>query len=277
MPLMRLYVMLLVMFIVTQVLGVYTGAFIVDDALSNEYLGKMMVVDVGGSTLLYFVLAVLLGAIVFILLHRLHIALLFTLLEIAVISATSSIFFYAVLKPILSLTLESMVIAILCGMIFAVLKQVFHQLKNVAAIVSSAGAGAVFGFTFGFMTSLVFLFILAIYDYISVFKTKHMVTMANEIVQRDMAFTISAEKTLPTGKKSRLDLGTGDLSLPIMVEVSAYAISPTLAVAAFCGATLGTLFVLYMAWKEHAVLPALPPIATGIFIFTIGTILLGLV
>ena len=269
--------MLLLMFIVTQILGVYTGAYIVEDALTNEYVGNLMVIDVGGATLIYFICAVILGAAIFIILHRLHITLLFTLLEIAVISATSSVFFYAVLKPFLHLTLESMVIAILFGLIFAVLKQFFHGLKNVAAVISSAGAGAVFGFTFGFMTALIFLFILAIYDYISVFKTKHMVTMANEIVQRDMAFTVSAEKTLPNGKKSRLDLGTGDLSLPIMVEVAAYAISPTLAIAAFCGATLGTLFVLYMAWKEHAVLPALPPIATGIFIFTIGTILLGLV
>ncbi len=273
---MRLYLMLLIMFIVTQVLGVYTGAYIVEDALTNEYIGNLMVVDVGGATLIYFVLAVLCGAMIFIILHRLHISLLFTLLEIAVISATSSVFFYAIIKPLLSLTLESMVVAVLCGMIFAILKQIFHQLKNAAAILSSAGAGAVFGFTFGFTTALIFIFILAIYDYISVFKTKHMVTMANEIVKRDMAFTISAEKTLPSGKKSRLDLGTGDLSLPIMVEVAAYAISPTLALFAFCGATLGTLFVLYMAWKEHAVLPALPPITTGIFIFTIGAILLGL-
>jgi len=265
------------MFIVTQLLGVYTGAYIVDDARTNEYIGNLVVVDVGGSTIVYFVCAVILGAALFIILHRLHIALLFTLLEIAVISATSSIFFYAIIKPfIIPSTLEAMVVAILCGLIFAVLKQLFHQLKNIAAIISSAGAGAVFGFTFGFTTALLFLFILAIYDYISVFKTKHMVTMANEIVDRDMAFTISAQKTLPSGKKSRLDLGTGDLSLPIMVEVAAYAVSPTLAIFAFCGATLGTLFVLYMAWKEHAVLPALPPITAGIFIFTIAAILLGL-
>ncbi len=265
------------MFIVTQVLGVYTGSYIIKDAVSNEYVGNLMVIDVGGATLAYFISAVIIGAIIFIVLHKLHISLLFTLLEIAVISATTSVFFYAILRPVLHLTLESMVIAILCGLIFAILKQLFHGLKNLAAILSSAGAGAVFGFTFGFMTALFFLFILAIYDYISVFKTKHMVTMANEIVERDMAFTISAEKTLPNGKKSRLDLGTGDLSLPIMVEVAAYSISPVLAIASFFGATAGTLFVLYMAWKEHKVLPALPPIATGIFLFSIGTILLGLV
>lgn len=274
---MRLYFTLLIMFLLTQFMGIYAGSYIIEDARSNEYIGTLMTVETGAPSLLYFIFAVLFGALLFIILHRLHISLLFTLLELAVISATSSVFFYSLIKPLFHATLESMVIAILLAMIFSVLKQLYHhRLKNIAAIVSSAGAGAVFGFTFGFTTALIFLFFLAIYDYISVFKTKHMITMANEIVQRDMAFTISAEKTLPKGKKSRLDLGTGDLSLPIMVEVAAYTISPLLSLFALAGATLGTLFVLFVAWKHHTVLPALPPITAGIFIFTIAALLLGL-
>lgn len=275
---MRLYFTLLLMFLVSQFMGIYAGSYIIEDALTNEYIGNLMTVEAGAPSLLYFVLAVIFGAVLFIILHRLHISLLFTLLELAVISATSSIFFYAIIKPFMVATLESMVVAILLAMIFSVLKQLYHhRLKNTAALVSSAGAGAVFGFTFGFTTALIFLFILAVYDYISVFKTKHMITMANEIVERDMAFTISAEKTLPSGKKSRLDLGTGDLSLPIMVEVAAYTISPLLSLFALAGATIGTLFVLFIAWKHHKILPALPPITAGIFIFTIAALLLGIV
>ncbi|MBD3390141.1 hypothetical protein GF415_04300 [Candidatus Micrarchaeota archaeon] len=274
---MRLYFKLLLMFILTQVMGIYAGSYIIEDAKTNQYVDTLMMVETGPSSLVYFVFAVICGALLFILLHRLHISLLFTLLELAVISTTSSIFFYSLINPVLLSTLDSMVFAILGGMMFSVIKQLFPSLKNLAAMVSSAGAGAVFGFTFGFITSLVFLFILAIYDYISVFKTKHMITMANEIVERDMAFTISAEKIVEKGKKARLDLGTGDLSLPIMVGVAAYSISPLLSLFTLTGSTLGTLFVLFIAWKHHTVLPALPPITAGIFIFSIAAIYLGVV
>lgn len=274
---MRLYFKLLILFIITQIMGMYAGIYILDDAPGNEYVKHLMVVETGHFYILYFILAVLFGATLFLLLSRLHISLLFTMLEIAVISATSSIFFYAVLKPFLADTLDSMVFAIIAALVFALLKQFFHSLKNIAAMVSSAGAGAVFGFTFSFTAALFFLLLLALYDYISVYKTKHMVAMANEIVKRDMAFTISAEHVYPFGKKSRLDLGTGDISLPIMVEVAAYSISPVLSLFAFGGAVIGALFVLFIAWKRHTVLPALPPIALGIFLSTLGAIIFGLV
>lgn len=274
---MRLYVKLLLMFIVTQLLGIYTGTYLLEDIKTNEYAHTLMMVEAGDSAIIYFVLAVLSGAVLFLILSRLHIALLFTLLEMAVVSTTTSIFLYSLLKPALADTLDSMVIAILLALIFALLKQLFHSLKNLAAVTSSAGAGAVFGFTFGFMNAVIFLIILAVYDYISVYKTKHMIQMANEIVDRDMAFTISSQKRLPTGKLSRLDLGTGDISLPIMAEVSAYAISPVLSAFVLGGAVVGTLFVLYVAWKHKTVLPALPPITTGILIFSLLAIFLGYV
>jgi presenilin-like A22 family membrane protease len=274
---MKLYITLLLMFIATQLLGLYTGSYILEDALTNPYVRSMMTIEAGPTAIPYFIISVLLGAFIFLLLHRLHISLLFTLLEITVISTTTSIFIYAFIKPVLVATLESMVVAIGLAILFAILKQFFHKLKNLAAITSSAGAGAVFGFTFGFTNALIFLLILAIYDYVSVYKTKHMITMANEIVKRDMAFTISAEHTYPFGKKARLDLGTGDISLPIMAEVSAYAISPVLSAFVLGGAIAGTLFVLYVAWRHKCVLPALPPIAAGIFLFSLIAIFFGFV
>ncbi|MBN2121931.1 hypothetical protein JW721_02650 [Candidatus Micrarchaeota archaeon] len=275
---MKLYIQLLLMFIASQILGIYTGAYILEDAMANEYVRSMMTIESGPTAIPYFVVSVLIGAGIFIILHKLHISLLFRLLEIGVISTTTSVFAYAFVKPLLVGTLESMAAAIAIAVVFAVLKQVFHGLKNLAAITSSAGAGAVFGFTFGFSNALVFLLILAVYDYISVYKTRHMITMANEIVKRDMAFTISAEKKEEGyKKKSRLDLGTGDISLPIMAEVAAYAISPMLSLFVFCGAVAGTLVVLYAAWRHKCVLPALPPIAAGIFLFSLIAIALGFV
>lgn len=273
---MNLLLKLVGMFLIAQVLGIYAGSFIIEDAKTNEVVSYMLIEEAGPETIPWFVLAILFGAAIFLAIARLKIPLLFTLLEIAVISATSSVLFYSLIKPLLGLTLESMAAGIILGLALAGAKQIFPGLKNLAALFSSAGAGAVFGFTFGFFAAMLFLLILAVYDYISVYKTKHMVTMANEIVKRNMAFTISARQKLPSGKESRLDLGTGDLSLPIMAEVSAYSISPLLSIWALGGAIAGVAIVLFTAWKRKEILPALPPIALGILLFTLFAILAGL-
>jgi presenilin-like A22 family membrane protease len=273
---MNLLVRLIGMFLIAQLLGIYAGSYIIEDAKTNEVVSYMMIEEAGPETIPWFVFAVLFGAGIFLVITRLKIPFLFTLLEIAVISATSSILFYSFIKPILGLTIESMALAILLGFSLAIAKQFFPNLKNLAALLGSAGAGAVFGFTFGFVAAMIFLLVLAIYDYISVYKTKHMVTMANEIVKRNMAFTISAKEKLPSGKESRLDLGTGDLSLPIMAEVSAYSISPLLSAWALAGALAGVGIVLFTVWKKKQILPALPPIALGILLFTLFALLMGL-
>jgi len=264
------------MFLIAQVLGIYAGSYIIEDAKTNEVVSYMLIEESGPETIPWFVLAILFGAGMFLAIARLKIPILFTLLEMAVISATSSILFYSIIKPVLGLTIESMALAILFGFALAISKQFFPNLKNLAALLGSAGAGAVFGFTFGFVAAILFLLVLAIYDYISVYKTKHMVTMANEIVKRNMAFTISAKEKLPSGKESRLDLGTGDLSLPIMAEVSAYSISPLLSIWALAGALAGVGIVLFTAWKKKEIIPALPPIALGIILFTLFALVTGL-
>ena len=273
---MNLLLKLVGMFLIAQLLGIYAGSFIIEDAKTNEVVSYMLIDEAGPETIPWFVFAVLFGAGIFLLIARLKIPIIFTLLEIAVISATSSILFYSFVKPILGLTIESMAAAILLGFALAGAKQVFPNLKNLAALLGSAGAGAVFGFTFGFVAAMLFLLVLAIYDYISVYKTKHMVTMANEIVKRNMAFTITAKEKLPSGKESRLDLGTGDLSLPIMAEVSAYSVSPLLCAWALLGALAGVGIVLFAAWKKKEVIPALPPIVLGILIFTLFALLMGI-
>lgn len=273
---MNLLLRLVGMFLIAQLLGIYAGSFIIEDAKTNEVVSYMLIEDAGPETIPWFVFAVLFGAGIFLFIARLKIPILFTLLEIAVISATSSILFYSFIKPVVGLTIESMAAAIFAGLLLAGAKIIFPNLKNIAAVLASAGAGAVFGFTFGFFAAMLFLLALAIYDYISVYKTKHMVTMANEIVKRNMAFTITAKQKLPSGKESRLDLGTGDISIPIMAEVSAYSVSPLLSAWALAGAILGVAIVLFIAWQKKEVIPALPPIAAGILLFTLFALLTGL-
>ncbi len=263
---MNVLVKVLLMFTVTQLLGLYAGVYILEDAKANPIVQDYLSVEHGVSSLPLFIVYILLGAAIFLLLMKLHLEFLLSLLEMVVISVTSSILFYSLIHPFLPDTLAAMAISALLGIALAVAKHFIHLLKNLAAVLSSAGAGAVFGFTFSFVASLIFFGIMAIYDYIAVFRTKHMVSMAKEIIRQDMSFTITAKERLPSGRETRLDLGTGDLALPVMVEVSAYQIHPYLSFVTMLGAIAGVAFVLIYAWKHKVFLPAIPAILFGILL-----------
>ena len=262
------------MFVFTQFLGLYTGVFILEDAKVNPVVQEYLTVEQGISSLPLFFIYILAGAAIFILLIKFHLEFLLSFLEVAVISVTSSILFYAIIRPFIPDTITAMTISALIGITLAIAKHFIHLLKNPAAILSSAGAGAVFGFSFSFIASLIFLFLMAIYDYIAVFRTKHMVSMAREIIKQDMSFTVTAKEKLPSGRETRLDLGTGDLALPIMAEVSAYQIHPLLSLAIMGGAVAGVTFVLVYAWRKKVFLPAIPFIFSGIILSLVASFLL---
>ncbi len=256
----------LLMFLFTQALGLYAGIFILEDARTNPVVQEFISVEHGVSSLPLFVLYIILGAAIFLILIKFHLEFFLALLEIMVISVTSSILFYSFMRPFIPDALIAMALSSILGIALAFAKHFIHALKNAASILASSGAGAVFGFSFSFLASLVFFFLMAIYDYIAVFRTKHMVSMAKEIIKKDMSFTITAKERLPSGKETRLDLGTGDLALPIMVEVSAYQIHPLLSLITLAGATAGVTFVLVYAWKKRVFLPAIPFIFSGILL-----------
>lgn len=97
-------------------------------------------------------------------------------------------------------------------------KNVFKEnlmIRNVAGILATAGAGALIGTMLGILPVILFLVLLAVYDYIAVFKTKHMVTLAKAITKKNLAFTYA----LPT-KEHKFELGTGDLVIPLVFAVS---------------------------------------------------------
>ncbi len=133
------------------------------------------------------------------------------------------------------------------------------ELRNAIAIMASIGAGIVLGqVLFPLYVAIVFMAIIAIYDYISVFVTRHMLTLGREAVNRNMALMIGSsdielvpksylsKKSLEEFKKyfklsrvkneelkkeirkgtvpipTQAALGTGDLAIPLMVAVSAY-------------------------------------------------------
>ncbi|MBI5051589.1 hypothetical protein HZC08_02405 [Candidatus Micrarchaeota archaeon] len=190
----------------------------------------------------------------------------FRVIEFLMISVSSSIVFYSLIRVFYGFEL-SMFVGVVAGIGLAIVKLLEERAKNVAAVLATAGVGAIFGSSLGVYVSLLFLVLLSIYDYIAVFKTKHMVEMANYMVKNELAFTVTARRYIPERKKeARIDLGTGDLIAPIFVAVSSFELGHYAPVFVVAGSTITLIVFLRLALKGKVVLPALPPLALGCII-----------
>jgi len=144
------------------------------------------------------------------------------------------------------------------------------------------GIGSWLGSSLALIPSLILLLGLSIYDIISVFLTKHMVTLAEGVksfttqpdtkgsehidlrkvrVEVPLMFSIPFENRV-------LGLGTGDLAIPVTFTISVLKeFSLLAAVLTAIGGMFGLLSLLiYLGKKENVVLPALPPIALGLLL-----------
>ncbi len=265
---MRLVYVLLSLFILAQVIGVYTGTVILRDINSNPYVTSLVVTsnsqDVSNSV--FFILYVLVGAAAMILLIRRFgvIPWIFRLMEFWLIATSSSIVFYALLRIVAGYD-ASTLFAVVLGLLFSGAKQLRPQLKNAAAILATSGVGVIFGISLGLLPLIVFLILLSVYDFLSVFMTRHMVEMADFVIKKEMAFTITARAPPPAPgeKEQRVDLGTGDMIAPVMMEVSALSYSPVASLFVFVGAVVALGIFMQLVWRKKMVLPALPPIVLG--------------
>lgn len=274
----KLVFTLVALFIIAQILGIYTGYVIIEDFHSNPYVNAITVTTDAESpaNVLVFMLYVLIGAGLMIVLIRklgLHL-IIFQVLEFFLISTASSIVFYSFLRIFFNYDISTFG-GIFLGLAFAGAKVLLPGLKNLAAVFATAGVGVIFGISLAPLPVILFLLFLSIYDYISVFKTKHMVEFADFIVKKELAFTVTS-KAVIAGKERRIDLGTGDLIAPIIFEVSTLAYMPfTATIFVFIGALVSLAVFLMLVWKKRIVLPALPPLVFGMFIFFLLGMLLG--
>ncbi len=274
---MRLVARLLLFFVLAQVFGIFTGIVVLFDLSTNPYVASLVVTSDTEDPLnaLFFLVYILLGAVVMMVFIRFFkMPLIFRLLEFMLLSGATSIVFYSFLRLAFSFEI-SMAAGVVLGLLLALMKYFRPGIKNAAVILATAGVGVVFGVSLGMIPLIIFLVLLSVYDYSAVFFTKHMVELADYIVKKDLAFTVTATEMLPGRKQRRLDLGTGDLIAPIMLEVSALAYHPMASVFVFLGAVISMGVFLGLVWKKRMVLPALPPIVGGMIIFLLLGMLLG--
>ena len=283
---MKTYLQVALFFALTQIIGIYAGVVLIQGAMANKDLLALSVAPMPDSNdpanALFFLGYILVGAVMVILVSRYYKGMImFQLLESMVIfSASSIVFFTFALYPLNMGVLEALGFGGALGLGLAAAKFVWAEAKNAAAIISSAGVGAIFGFSLGFLPAVLFTILLSIYDYIAVFKTRHMVEMARELSTRNLSFAVTARE-VPARKQDekaevyveranrdgdRLDLGTGDLSVPAMLAVSSYTLGPNGLIYSFAvatGSTLALYFLLQFVSKQRVFLPALPPICLG--------------
>ncbi|MBN1455034.1 MAG: hypothetical protein JW945_02115 [Methanomicrobia archaeon] len=145
---------------------------------------------------------------------------------------------------------------------------------DITGLLIGGGAAAIFGISLGILPVLLLMIILLVYDAIAVYKTKHMVSLAESVVDLHMPvlFVLPRHLHFSLLKGSEMEegffMGLGDAIIPSVLVVSANALPDALQFfdlinAPALGALLGTL-IGYAALtsiagrgKPHAGLPFL--------------------
>jgi presenilin-like A22 family membrane protease len=183
---------------------------------------------------------------------------------------------------ILSFFISNLIILIILTIALVLIKEFWKNkwYRNVIIFLISGFFSAYFSYTLGIVPIFVLLILIAIYDFIAVFKTKHMVFLANNIIgkntlfvmtygkdlstnnadKRDMSESISNENAKPKRiVKDSLNLGTGDFVLPLIGVMGLFIINPLLGIIGFLAVLFGLeLTIWFLFNKKHLALPAIP-------------------
>lgn len=102
---------------------------------------------------------------------------------------------------------------------------------DIIGILIGAGITAIFGISFAVVPTLALLILLAVYDAISVYQTKHMLTLAEGVmdmkvpilfvIPRHLNFSFRDFKYQADGEREAFFMGLGDAIMPTILVVSA--------------------------------------------------------
>jgi len=178
------------------------------------------------------------------------------------IYALTLISIFYVLTPFLDIFALFFAIAIT----FALIKKPHWLLVNLSAFLLSVGIATMFGISLEPLPVILLLVILALYDAISVYKTKHMLSLADSVtrINAPMVFVIPR-------RQEKMLMGVGDVVIPAILAVSAqrFTYSPEIAsikltaLLTILGAFFGLSLLLYFVEKRKGAHAGLPFINTG--------------
>ncbi len=308
----RQLIQIFIMFMIVQFFGLFLATQVFSGATYSQIASAQVVSSPTGA--LFYIAYIVLFSVVLIFLLKIYKGdKLFIILEGVIIFIASFFVFLILFSIVNDATLfiiygnpitTSFILGIIFAIALVIAKNKMPKLRNTAAIIASVGVGVVLGISFGFFVALAFMAILAVYDFIAVFITKHMITMAKAVSNRNLAFLIGVNEVeaLPESKFSkqelqeyekerkelekkssiftklykehmvpvaaRIELGTGDLAVPLMVAISAYKLSLNFILSFFIifGAVFGLFLTAVILRKYKRALPAIPPLLFGVVI-----------
>ena len=164
-------------------------------------------------------------------------------------------------------------------------------------VIVSAGAASIFGISLDIFPVIVLLVLLAVYDAISVYRTKHMIDLAEGVIETKSPILVVVPKSvrysyrkegidIQKGKKERgaFIMGMGDLIMPSILVVSSFAFIEAPAVfwivsiptlGAILGSLAGLIVLMYYVNKGN-VQAGLPLLNGGVITgFLLGCMMAG--
>lgn len=294
------------MFLIVQFSGILLVFYFISP--SQVYVGTAGTGASASFQVILFFLYLIATAIVMLFLFRMHRGpFLFRVIEAVVVVSASFYLFLIILSSLFPGSISyDFAFSFLAGVALIAAKNKWPVLRNTVAVIASVGVGFVLGLYFNFFAAFVLMALIAMYDYVAVFITKHMVTLGRESVNRNLAFMVGTYdvEVVPRGylnekeaaKMTKLfgktksgalqklmksggvplpsfsALGAGDLAIPLMLEISAYLtyLNYFFSLTIILGASFGLMFAMYVSKRYSMALPAIPPL------FAFSSIAMGL-
>ncbi|WP_174591581.1 presenilin family intramembrane aspartyl protease PSH [Methanocella conradii] len=221
------------------------------------------------------------------------------IMGVAILSTLTYVFFGIAVLVVPSI--DPVIAAIVSGLASILLTAiiVFYPewyVVDVVGVLVAAGASALFGVSLAIMPTLILLALLAVYDYIAVYRTKHMIRLAEGVMDlkipimfvmpRRWGYSFArAGGMQKEGEKEAYFMGLGDAVMPTMLAVSANAFLDVPRLLGFInvpalGSVAGTLVsyfaLMYVVVKLKKPQAGLPFLCTGSIVgFLLGCLAAG--
>ena len=262
-----------ILFIVTQLIGIAVAVPFISATQTGDYTPTGIVTEDPNDPMNAVGLfgMILVSTAVFLIFLKLFKGVaLFKVLEAIVVFSSSLIVFWTLLEMAMVLlgvweifgglaffTALTLALALVATRVFLPKNLI---LRNLSSSVSVAGVGVLIGISLGVIPVIIFLILLTVYDFIAVFKTKHMIHMA----KTQAKMKIFPGLMIPSAKKKVAVLGGGDLGLPLIFTGVALKTIGTKALIIPIFSAIA-LYYLMILGKKNKFYPAMPFLTVGCF------------
>jgi presenilin-like A22 family membrane protease len=205
------------------------------------------------------------------------------LIQLIILFAVGYTSFYIFL-PLFSLVISNWVVTVLLSIILAsclvvvLVKYPEWYVIDLCGIIIGAGAVALFGISLSVLLVLILLIGLAVYDAISVYKTKHMIDLADTVMDLKLPVLLVVpkirhysllkdtkhlkEKLKDGEEREAFFMGLGDVVMPGILVATVYTGDPNwlpVALSVLAGTLVGfaALMTFFIKGKPQAGLPLL--------------------